>query len=135
MSIWGFSFSVLSGSRSSDFSDHGTVENPLPPCPNSPNCIRITKQFKTPIDTLFNASVQAIKKMGPEKITIAKKDYKIKTVFRVVVFRDDMILKLSKRNSSLSYIHMRSASRVGETDLGVNRRRVQRFLKNLTDHL
>lgn len=135
MSIWRFFFSALSGSRPSDFSDDGSVENPLPPCPDSSNCIRITKQFETSINSLFDASVQAINKMGPEKITIAKEDYKIKTVFSVLVFRDDMILKLSKRNSSSSYIHIRSSSRVGETDLGVNRRRVHRFLKKISEYL
>ncbi len=123
------------GSQSSDIPSVTGVNNPLAACPDSPNCIRITKQFNQSGSTIFNASVETISAMDPEEITVSEDQQKIESVFKVLIFRDDMTLQLTKIDSSSSYLHIRSASRVGESDLGVNRRRVQNFLKNLRSNL
>ena len=40
-------------------------ENPLPPCPASPNCVRQTRPFALPADTLFDRAQQALEALGP----------------------------------------------------------------------
>lgn len=135
ISVFGFSFFHGLGSKSSDISGVSSVENPLPPCPDSPNCIRITRQIDLPVDSVFSASTNALKIMNPLELTISKEDYKIESVFRVFIFKDDFMLKFTEKNPSSTYLHIRSASRIGKSDLGVNTRRVQKFLQHLQDHI
>lgn len=73
--------------------------------------------------------------MEPEKITRVNDKYRIESVFKVLFFRDDMVIQLTEKDSSSCYLHIRSASRVGESDLGVNRRRVKTFLDQLNNCL
>ena len=58
------------------------------------------------------------------------------SVFKIPVFgwKDDVniVLQTNKKNS---IIHIRSASRVGYSDLGVNKRRVKRLLKIINKSL
>ncbi|MDZ7693297.1 MAG: DUF1499 domain-containing protein [Balneolaceae bacterium] len=56
-------------------------------------------------------------------------EYRIETVFLVVFFLDDMIVQLYEADRSSTLVHIRSASRVGYSDIGVNTRRVRYFLK------
>jgi uncharacterized protein (DUF1499 family) len=135
MSVFGFLLLKKWGSQSSDIPGVSSMENPLPPCPDSPNCIRTTKQIDHPVNSVLVASSQAIKFMGPIEMTVSEKIYKIEAVFRVILFKDDMVLKLTKRNTSSTYLHIRSASRVGKNDFGVNSRRVKKFLQHLLDHI
>jgi uncharacterized protein (DUF1499 family) len=56
-------------------------------------------------------------------------------VYRVaLVFKDDVQIAVDSMESG-SRLHVRSASRVGQSDLGVNRRRVQRLLRHLEEAL
>lgn len=135
MSFFGFSLLEGWGSQSSDIPGVPSIENPLPPCPDSPNCIRTTKLIDHSLDSVFLASSQAIKLMEAMQMTVSEKNHKIEAVFRVFLFKDDMVLKLTKRNSSSTYLHIRSASRVGENDLGVNTRRVKKFLGLLQNQI
>lgn len=73
--------------------------------------------------------------MNPHKVTVLPNEYRIETVFRVFFFKDDFILQLSKANSTITNIYIRSASRVGKSDLGVNKKRVLRFLDKLYNNL
>lgn len=135
MSIFGISLFGWFGSQSSDIPSINSVDNPLPPCPNSPNCIRITKQFDTPAESTFSVSKKALQAMKPKTLTESKKQWKLETVFNVFFFRDDMVVQATEKDSTSSYLHIRSASRVGESDLGVNTRRVRRFLRELENRL
>ena len=135
LALTGFFTFVGCGSESSDISSVQGIENPLPPCPDSPNCLRITKQFDQPVKKIYDASLQTIRDMDPEELTEADNQQKIESVFRVVFFRDDMALQFTDVDSNSTFLHIRSASRVGESDLGVNRRRVQQFLEKLQPKL
>lgn len=73
--------------------------------------------------------------MQPEQINIEENNYRIDAVFKVVFFRDDLNLQLTKSDADSTYLHIRSASREGFADLGVNTRRVKRFLKRLEQEL
>lgn len=121
----------LAGSKSEDFDEYANKTNPLPPCPDSPNCVRITKKIQVSKDVVFKAAKSALEKMGPIELKIIDVPPRIRAVFKVLRFKDDFVLLAEEETDSSSLIHIRSSSRVGQSDLGVNRRRVKRFLKKL----
>lgn len=123
------------GSRPSDIQNNNAVENPLPGCPDSPNCIRTTKQFNHSINKVFTASVEALEIMEPIKMEISKETREIEAVFRVFIFKDDLALQLTPNSSGSTYLHIRSASRTGKSDFGVNTRRVKTFLNKVESKL
>lgn len=120
----------LSGSKSNNFNHPATGNHPLPPCPDSPNCVRISKPVAQSLNTCWDHVVAALEKMGAAVIHKNKTQYHIDAVFRVAIYKDDFSLKL-ENGQDKTIIHIRSASREGFSDLGVNRRRVKRFLKLL----
>ncbi len=105
--------------------------NPLPSCPDSPNCHIDFIEISIPLIDSLEVSVSILKKMGMHKMEVLKKESTINSIFKIPVFGwlDDFTL-LFKEREGKSYIFMRSASRVGYSDLGVNRRRIEKF-KNL----
>ena len=105
-------------------------ENPLAPCPGTPNCVRETRRFDLPPETLFERADTALNALGPAVLTRYEPEYRIEAVFRVFVFKDDVEL-LVEPDDAGALLHIRSASRVGRSDLGVNRRRVDRFFEAL----
>ena len=119
------------GSRSSDFSSEANIQNPLPPCPDSPNCVRISRKVNRPPEATWDLTLTVLKQMKPYKITPIPDEYRIESVFQVVFFRDDMIFKLEPADSGSTHLHIRSSSRTGYTDFGVNRKRVKKFLNHL----
>lgn len=135
MSVPGFSLLNSLGSQPSDMPGVQTVENPLPACPDSPNCIRTTQKLNFPAEDLFAASLSVLHMMKPIEKRVFKEQYKVETVFRVFLFKDDMTIQLTEKNTSATYLHIRSASRVGHSDLGVNTRRVNKFLRKLKNKL
>lgn len=137
------------GSRSSDFTGTPGVENPLSPCPDSPNCVRITETYPGSIDEAWEAVLTALKEMKPYDIEMSPDEYRVDSIFLVVFFRDDMAVQLeapkesspgsesarekgSDASGETAYIHIRSSSRAGYYDFGVNRRRVKEFLEKLS---
>lgn len=128
------SASILSGcgSRPGDIESEPGTENPLPPCPDSPNCVRVTKALSLSIDDAWSVVLQAIDEMGPYDIELTPDEYRVDAVFMVVFFRDDMALELEERETGGTLVHIRSSSRVGYYDFGVNRKRVKRLLALIT---
>ena len=61
------------------------------------------------------------------KILVAKESY-IRAEFTSALFRfvDDVEFYLSEGQAGETVIHFRSASRVGSSDFGVNRKRIER---------
>ncbi len=55
---------------------------------------------------------------------------RIDAVFTVFLFKDDVALAIEPHEEGAA-LHIRSASRVGYRDFGVNRRRVKRFFAEL----
>ncbi len=107
-------------------------ENPLPPCPSSPNCVRQTRAFALPADTLFGRAQHALEAIGPSTLNADPEARRLDAVFTVVFFKDDVALHVEPHEEG-AVLHIRSASRVGYSALGVNRRRVARFFRALDD--
>lgn len=109
-------------------------DNPLPPCPDSPNCVRTTRLYEVPQDTLLDRAQNALHDMGASTVEADATDRRVHAVFRVFIFKDDVHLAVAPHETG-SALHIRSASRVGYSDLGVNARRVDRLLETLSTAL
>lgn len=114
------------------------------PCPDSPNCVSSyaddevhhVDPLPLPVGTESSAPAlvgaaslvavrRALASMPRTKIVTEDGDYVHATCTSLVFrFVDDLELRLDRQQE---VIHVRSASRVGYGDLGVNRRRVERL--------
>ncbi len=121
----------LSGSRSSQLDELSGVHNPLPPCPGSPNCIRLSRQLEITVDEALPSVRKVLERMQAESIEVDRENCTFHSVFTALFFKDDVTIKLRPAGPGTCYLHIRSASRIGRSDLGVNRRRVKRFLRLL----
>ena len=116
-------------------SNLGAPEGILSPCPDSPNCV--SSQSTDPdhtvspliytgtADEAFSKLKTIVNQMKRSKIQRESPAY-LHVTFTSFVFRfvDDVEFALDE-NEKL--IHIRSASRTGHSDLGVNRRRVEKI--------
>ncbi len=110
------------------------VDGKLRPCPDSPNCVSSENDrpssrveplaFKGSSEKAWGDLKEAIQEMGG-KIQDEHDGY-LWTTFTSRVFRfvDDVEFRIVPSDS---IIHVRSGSRVGYSDLGVNRRRVEKL--------
>jgi uncharacterized protein (DUF1499 family) len=112
----------------------GLVSGTLAPCPDKPNCVSSevgedADHHIEPLDYSGASPEEAwseiqhvIKELGGE-VTIANDEY-IAATFSSSLFRfvDDVECRL---DAPQNQIHIRSASRVGHSDLGVNRKRTE----------
>ena len=101
-------------------------ESGLKPCLNSLNCVFFQKEFEN-VDKTFDQLVAIAQEIPRTKVLKNNKSY-WKGVCRSLIFRfpDDLeILKVGNK------IQIRSASRYGGGDLGVNGSRVGRLLTDL----
>ncbi len=111
----------------------GLTKQKLARCPEKPNCVCSeyqddSKHFISPLRYELNhADViktlqDSIEQMGGE-IQVAEETY-LATIFKSDLFGfiDDLEIRLDTENR---LVHMRSASRVGYSDRGVNRKRIE----------
>ena len=120
----------------------GLVNGKLSACPNSPNCVcseypNDTSHFINPIaytpsnpDIPLAEANAAILAMGGEILPSTEKPDYFAATFSSSVFGfvDDLEVRLESDNNLL---HIRSASRVGHSDLGVNGKRVEALRQHL----
>jgi uncharacterized protein (DUF1499 family) len=111
------------------------MQNPLPPCPGTPNCERESRPFpgQSPKE-LFEKAQDALGDLGPGRFTLRDDERRVDAVFRVaLIFKDDVSVAVTPgaNDDGGAVLHIRSASRVGKSDFGVNRRRVRRFFRAL----
>ncbi|HBQ60622.1 MAG TPA: hypothetical protein DD671_13630 [Balneolaceae bacterium] len=106
--------------------------NPLPPCPVTPNCVRTSRNFDVGMDKLFGALSQIFEKEAHSYEVLDPKRIEIHAIYRIPVFgfKDDVDVILEEADEQTT-IFIRSASRLGAYDLGVNKRRVNRIFRKL----
>jgi uncharacterized protein (DUF1499 family) len=107
----------------------------LPPCPRTPNCVSTQAtdkehgiapiRYHGPPAAAVTRLVGILKEIPRTTITSADGD-SVHAQFRTLVFRfvDDAVFILDDTTKS---IHFRSASRLGRSDFGVNRRRMEQI--------
>jgi len=111
----------------------GVVDGRLAPCPGSPNCANSedpAKVFRVePLafsgdpQAAFRTLVAFLEAEPRVDLVLVEDDY-AHAVFRTALlrFRDDVEFRL---DAASSVIQVRSASRLGFSDLGANRRRIE----------
>jgi uncharacterized protein (DUF1499 family) len=124
-----FLFSGCSGTRPSNL---GVKDSRLSPCPASPNCVSSQSDDEEHrIDAIRFPTTSAeamgrLKKivLGTERTILVREspDYLYLEFRTFLGFGDDVEFYADE---SEKVIHLRSASRVGYWDLGVNRRRIE----------
>jgi uncharacterized protein (DUF1499 family) len=126
---------MLSHSRSNQ--DLRPAAGKLPACPETPNCVSTqatrADQQMDPVevsgdpDRAFQRMVKLIQEQPRTRLVEQTADY-AHFEFTTLVFRfvDDVHLLLDRDQG---VIHFRSASRVGHSDLGTNRRRMTTLVK------
>jgi uncharacterized protein (DUF1499 family) len=124
------------GTTNSDFpvEHHPSDLNPLPVCSDSPNCVRLSVPFEADSTTLMTSCITVLEEMGAETIDSDSQTLQIDAVFQIALlgFRDDFSVRLSDDDSAgKTILHLSSRSRDGHSDLGVNRRRVNKFIKSV----
>jgi uncharacterized protein (DUF1499 family) len=117
---------------------YGLVDGRLKQCPDTPNCVS-SEFVSDPVHYIEPLVISAgdaaqilprlktiIREMGGS-IQVEKADY-LAATFTSSIFRfvDDLEIRI---DTGQEMIHLRSASRVGRSDGGVNRKRVE-FLRN-----
>ncbi len=115
------------------------VRERLAPCPGSPNCVssrethpdRRVEPLAAP-EGAIAAARRAIEKMPRARVVEEESEAYLRAEFRSRLFGfvDDLELALDREAGVLE---VRSASRVGHSDLGANRRRVEELRARLAD--
>ncbi len=112
---------------------------PLKDCPPSPNCVCTLatrpEQVMPPLPFEGDATAAIARVIGilerlPRVRIVERRDNYFHATFTTLVFRfvDDVEFFA---DSETKLLHFRSASRIGYSDLGVNRRRMQRLVKRI----
>ncbi|PHS73018.1 MAG: hypothetical protein COB22_03555 [Cycloclasticus sp.] len=106
----------------------------LKPCPDTPNCVssqaiegHSIKPFALAnSSTVDTGTLVALIQRLEEKVSVINDNQRIHAEFtsRVFGFVDDLDLVISQKQN---IIHVRSASRTGHYDFGVNRRRIEKL--------
>ena len=112
----------------------GLLNGQLRPCPATPNCVCSEQQvegafveplaYTTTGDVAWREIKYSIVETGGDVLT--EQDGYLHAVYETPLMRfvDDVELRIDENNQ---VIHVRSASRVGNSDLGANRKRVTRL--------
>lgn len=108
-------------------------DGPLSACPSSPNCvssmavdadhIAAALTLAAPVDKSWQEAIAVVASM-PRSTIVARSPVYLRAEFRSLLLRfvDDLELLLDPRTGR---VQVRSASRTGYSDMGVNRRRVE----------
>lgn len=132
-SVLGIFVVSLAGCAGVRPADLGVKDGKLAPCPRSPNCVSsqsVDKEhFAAPLTYTGSApqALAALKNiiLGMKRTNIVEEhDAYIHAEFTSALWRfvDDVEFSI---DDAAKVIHLRSASRLGTSDLGVNRKRVE----------
>lgn len=114
-----------------------TMNERFAPCPSSPNCVssyatddlHAIDPLPLPAGDPIAVLRETVESFPRTEIVTVEDDY-IHATFTSLIFRfvDDVELRVDRE---AGVVHVRSASRVGQGDLGVNRRRVETIRERL----
>jgi len=129
---------MFSGKRPNNL---GVRDGKLVPCPNTPNCvssqssdtehsIQALTYNSTPKEAMADLKT-VIQGMKKTKIITENKNYLyVEFTSAIMGFVDDVEFYVDE---AAKVIHVRSASRLGQSDLGVNRKRIETIRTNLKE--
>lgn len=106
-------------------------DNPLPPCESAGNCARMSVRLDVNAHEAAQNMADVIRDMNG---TLNRAEaLSGEAVFRIPVFgwRDDVQFLTEPMSDGGCVLHLRSKSRVGRFDIGVNRHRLKRIVRLL----
>ena len=119
----------------------GVRDGKLAPCPSTPNCVCSQSEdaehkiepltYKSTPEVAFTQLKQAIASQPRTKIITESPNYLYAEFTSAIMkFVDDVEFYLDE---DAKVIHVRSASRLGQSDLGVNRKRIETIRAKLQE--
>ena len=129
---------MFTGKRPSNL---GMRDGKLAPCPSTPNCVCSQSEdaghkiepltYKSTPEVAFTQLKQAIASQPRTKIITQSPNYLYAEFTSAIMkFVDDVEFYLDE---DAKVIHVRSASRLGQSDLGVNRKRIETIRAKLQE--
>lgn len=130
--------SLFAGKRPNNL---GVRDGKLAPCPSSPNCVSSQSEdaghkiepltYKSTPQVALAQLKQAIQSLPRTKIITETPNYLYAEFTSAIMgFVDDVEFYLDE---DAKVIHLRSASRLGQSDLGVNRKRIETIRAKLQE--
>ena len=128
---------ILTTCSTNQTSEMNATNDRLSPCPKSPNCVSSLSEdkshyvehltYKATLEEARERLISAINSMKRSEIVTAETNY-IHATFRSALFAfvDDVEFSFDDQEK---IINVRSASRTGYSDLGVNRKRIEEIRK------
>jgi len=88
-------------------------------------------------ETIFETAVSLIESRGWTLVSADRENLKIEATEKLpwFGFKDDVVIRLKAENDNMTLVDMRSKSRIGRSDLGLNAYRIQQFLGDLQKEL
>lgn len=131
---------ILGGCFWSEPQKIGLDDGKLKPCPDSPNCVSSMEDGDHRIKPLKVYETQSrnqdrivafLQEQYDASVIERSDTYLRMTISTTLGFIDDLELRYS---SDKNLVHIRSASRIGHSDLGVNRQRIEKLREHLKNH-
>lgn len=120
--------SAVLGSRPDGVGSDG----PLTPCGPALNCYRSRRAVAAAPEQALDAAEALLREsahvLTGRAVSVERTPDGLRAVFQTGPFRDDVTVAATPRGDDGATLYVRSASRVGNSDLGVNRIRGQRLL-------
>ena len=118
----------------------GLIDGQLARCPQTPNCV--CSEFKDDISHYieplsmvttqeFSTIITAIGNIGGEVVSQSNNYLAARFSSQLFGFVDDVEIRLDPEQGIIQF---RSASRIGHSDFGVNRKRIEQLKEQLTHH-
>lgn len=115
------------------------VDSPLAPCGPYANCARVSRAIPMDAETVRRVAEAAVRSDRslftgrPDEISLTASG--LRATYRIGPLTDDLALEVTEGAAGHSVLHLRSSSRVGKSDLGVNRHRVDRLVEDVLARL
>ena len=127
--LWVLLILILMGCSGTRSANLGITDGKLQPCPETPNCVLSQNADESHRIAPLQTNIEAIKKllttMDRVKIIKATDSYLYaEFTSKIIRFVDDVEFYFDPKEKIL---HVRSASRLGKSDFGVNRERIEQI--------
>ncbi|MEH6445431.1 MAG: DUF1499 domain-containing protein [Oceanospirillaceae bacterium] len=135
-------FFIVLGQKSQQGAPLGLQNNKLQTCPDTPNCVSSEENvdpehFITPMSLVKQTPEQIMEKVNKAVLALngvvkTRESHYLAATFTSSLFRyvDDFEVRFDQEQQ---LVHFRSASRVGKSDFGANRKRVEAMKKLLQE--
>lgn len=115
------------------------ADSPLPSCGPYPNCARLSRAVPADAETVRRVAEAAVRSdrglLTGRADELSLTQGGLRATYKVGPFTDDLALEVTAGPDGQSVLHLRSASRAGRSDLGVNRHRLDRLTDDILARL